>query len=69
MEQVDAVNTDAIPDAMEIATIIPLQLSSEDPDPVTCTTQAESAERVVSLACLARAEGIVGPAYLMVVDS
>ena len=69
MERVDAVNTDAIPDAIDIATIIPLQLSSEDPDPVTCTTQAESAERVVSLACLARAEGIVGPAYLMVVDS
>ena len=69
MEQVDAVNTDAIPDAMEIAAIIPLQLSSEDPDPVTCRTQAESAERVVCLACLARAEGIVGPAYLMFVDS
>ena len=56
-------------DAVDIATIIPLQLSSEAPDPVTSPTQAESAERVVSLACLARAAGIVGPAYLVVVDS
>ena len=56
-------------DAVDIATIIPLLLSSEAPDPVTCTTQAESAERVVCLACLARAGGIVGPAYLMFVDS
>ena len=56
-------------DAVDIATIIPLQLSSEAPDPVTCTTQAESAERVVALACLARAAGIVSPAYLVVVDS
>ena len=65
MERVDAVYTDAI----DIATIIPLQLSSEAPDPVTSPTQAESAERVVSLACLARAAGIVGTAYLVVVDS
>ena len=56
-------------DAVDIATIIPLLLSSEAPDPVTSPTQDESAERVVSLACLARAAGIVGPAYLVVVDS
>ena len=49
-------------DAGDIATI-------EAPDPVTSPTQDESAERVVSLACLARAAGIVGPAYLVVVDS
>ena len=66
MEQVDAVKTGAIPDGMEIAAIIPLQLSSEDPDAGTCRTQAESAEPAVCFACLARAEGIVGPADLSV---
>ena len=56
-------------DAVDIATIIPLLLSSEAPDPVTSPIQDESAERVVSRACLARAVVIVGPAYLVVVDS
>ena len=49
-------------DAGDIATI-------EAPEPVTSPAQDESVERVVSLACLARPAGIVGLAYLVVVDS
>ena len=49
VEQVDALNTDAIPDDMEIAAIIPPQLSSEDLDAGICRTQAESAEPAVCL--------------------